>query len=119
MPHKDRDKYLQYHRDYWKSNPEKVRDRKLRHDFGISLEDYLALHAKQHGVCAVCFKPETAIHNKTKKVQNLAVDHNHKTDQVRGLLCSRCNTALGLLDEDVQRLLSLIKYVESSNGEVD
>ncbi len=112
MPYKDRKKHLEYHRNYWKTHPDQVRDRKLKKEFGISLEEYLSLSNEQHGVCGICFKPETTIHNKTKKAQNLSVDHDHSTGKVRGLLCSKCNTALGLLDEDPTRVISLLKYIE-------
>ena len=111
MPYKDRETNLRYHRDYWKKNPERVRDRKLKKTFGISLEEYLDLLSKQRGVCAICFKPEKTIHGNTKKVQHLSVDHNHITKKVRGLLCSNCNTALGLLDENAERAQSMISYL--------
>ena len=118
MPYKDKEKNLQYHRDYWKKNPRQVRDRKFRKEFGISLDDYEELLVKQNGVCAICFQPETAVHAKAKRVQNLAVDHNHENGKVRGLLCSTCNTALGLLKEDPQRLLSMLSCL-SRHAEVD
>ena len=80
--------------------------------YGISHKQYLELTAAQHGVCAVCFQPESAtFHGKLKQ---LSVDHDHKTGKIRGLLCSKCNTALGLVDESCERLLSLIAYMERS-----
>lgn len=108
MPHKDRQKHLQYHKDYSR----KHRDRITARRHGLTLEQYQELVFKQHGVCAICYKPETTIHAGSKQVQPLAIDHNHETKKVRGLLCSRCNTALGLLDESCERAQSLISYLE-------
>lgn len=112
MPHKDRQRYLQYHKDYIKKNPLKIRNRRLIKNFGITLEQYVELSEKQHGVCAICLKPESTVHSLSKKVQSLSVDHNHETKQVRGLLCSKCNTALGLLDENPAIAQALIIYLE-------
>ncbi len=44
----------------------------------------------------------------------LCIDHCHDTEKPRGLLCHKCNTALGLLDDDSQRMLNLIRYLERS-----
>ena len=47
----------------------------------------------------------------------LAVDHNHKTGRVRGILCSFCNTALGKFDDSVGLLARAIEYLEVCGGE--
>ena len=46
--------------------------------------------------------------------RRLCIDHCHDTKKPRGLLCHKCNTALGLLDDDSQRMLNLIRYLERS-----
>lgn len=51
------------------------------------------MHDKQGGKCAVCRKPP-------RPGKKLCVDHNHKTGAVRGLLCKRCNTALGFFYDE-------------------
>lgn len=79
--------------------------------FGISIEEYTVLLESQEGVCAICKNPETVIHPKTDRPQNLTVDHNHATGEVRGLLCARCNKGIGLLREDPDILLSAISYL--------
>jgi hypothetical protein len=73
------------------------RRRRLRYQFGLEVEDYDAMVAAQGGVCAICHEPERA---RTRKghVQLLAVDHDHETGRVRGLLCQECNHALGWLE---------------------
>lgn len=56
--------------------------------------------------------PETAEYHLTGNVRNLAVDHCHENGHVRGLLCSSCNTAIGLLRDDPAILRSAIAYLE-------
>ncbi len=85
----------------------------LKSTYGIALEFYDALLATQNGVCAVCHQPETELRRGT--VKSLDVDHNHDTGQIRGLLCSACNTALGLLREDPLRIKALFEYIERAN----
>lgn len=102
-----------------KANYLKYRDRQLDRNYvlqkvyGISEEDYKYLFKKQNGVCAICKEPETHVHKKTNLVCNLSVDHDHNTDKVRGLLCTKCNKALGLLKDNIDYLNSAIKYLES------
>lgn len=66
--------------------------------YNITVEEYDALFAKQNGVCAICEKPENM--TKGDKLHALAVDHNHETLQVRGLLCMSCNTKLGYFEKN-------------------
>ena len=70
--------------------------------YGMSVEDLDAILLSQHGVCAIC-QTAPAIH----------VDHDHQTDKVRGLLCFRCNAALGQLGDDPLVLRRAARYVES------
>ena len=76
----------------------------------ISYERYLELLKEQNGRCAICKNPESF--KLFGKIRSLVVDHNHNTKKIRGLLCSACNTAIGLLKEDRQLLLNVIKYIE-------
>ena len=81
--------------------------------YKLTLEDYDHMLEKQKGVCAVCGKPETcAAHY--GGVRRLAVDHDHKTGKVRGLLCALCNQALGCVGDSKERLLQLAIYLEQS-----
>jgi hypothetical protein len=70
--------------------------------------------ADQGNVCAICKKPESSVDHRTKKIRYLAVDHDHGTMQIRGLLCSRCNTAVGLFNEDIEVMKNAIKYVSGA-----
>jgi hypothetical protein len=64
----------------------------------------------QRGVCAVCGHPPNSYQ---RRKASLAVDHDHATGTVRGLLCGRCNTALGLLGEDSAVIVKLFNYLEA------
>jgi hypothetical protein len=61
----------------------------------------------QNDVCKICKGPGDG------KKGNLAVDHNHKTGAVRGLLCNSCNVALGNAKESIEILQSMIKYLQN------
>ena len=99
----------------WESeNPEKVKlmaeNQKFK-KFGITRDDYYLMFKNQNGVCAICNQPETMI-NKLGNTNMLAVDHCHVNNYVRGLLCSKCNVAIGLFKEDIENLKSAILYLQ-------
>lgn len=75
--------------------------------FGISVDEYDIILNRQNGVCAVCKNPCIT-------GRRLAVDHNHKTNTVRGLLCSRCNMSIGLMRDNILLLKQSITYLEGS-----
>lgn len=75
--------------------------------YGLTLDDYDSLLISQGGTCATCpTRPEENPRGR------LFVDHDHTTGVVRGLLCSRCNLALGYVKDDVNILRSLINYLQ-------
>lgn len=79
---------------------------RLKKTYGITLEQYEALLAHQDGRCAVCY-------GKPRK-RRLAVDHNHKTGEIRGLLCTRCNhKMIGAAHENPVILRRAAEYLES------
>lgn len=84
-------------------DPRQKRDEWLRYEYGITLEEYERRHEEQRGVCALC--------DRSNGARPLVVDHDHQTGEVRGLLCDRCNKALGLLEDDEVRLRRAINYV--------
>ena len=72
--------------------------------YGMAPGQYAAMVEAQGGKCAVCLQPPSR--------GTLHVDHDHATGQVRGLLCQRCNVALGLLLDDPRRIAALMDYAE-------
>jgi hypothetical protein len=94
---------------------EKARTYHLLSTYGLTIEDYEEMLEQQNYVCACCGLPETRRTGRSRRSENvpmLHVDHCHGTGVVRGLLCSSCNQALGLLGEDPKRIKALLKYVE-------
>lgn len=106
MAFRDKDKSDQYYRQYWK----KVKSKKphLLNTYGITIDDYNSMFTLQDGRCAGCNKHQSEI-GKT-----LHVDHDHETKVVRGLLCNKCNMAIGLIKENVSTLKEMIKYLENA-----
>jgi hypothetical protein len=75
-----------------------------------AFKKYSEMLVKQEYKCGICRKPETIL-STNGKVKNLAVDHCHKTNIVRGLLCERCNRAIGLLRDNYKNCLSASMYL--------
>ena len=99
--------------EYKKNNKQKVSYLNwkggLKRNFNISDIEYNIMFNKQNGSCKIC-----NTHQSNLKFR-LCVDHNHKTGQVRGLLCSKCNSALGLLQDSSQLLRVAANYIEETN----
>lgn len=75
-----------------------------RYHYGLEPEQYEALLAAQDGLCAVCCSPGGA--------RGLAVDHDHASGRVRGLLCGPCNSAIGLLKERPDNFERAVAYLK-------
>ncbi len=83
----------------------------LKRKYNLSLEKYMEILTKQNNCCAICKKPESAVSSFNNKIKKLAVDHCHKSNKVRGLLCQSCNTSLGAFDDSIDLLKSAIIYL--------
>lgn len=82
------------------------RRRRLKNIYGLSLEKYDELLSFQNGVCFICHRNDFRY--------SLAVDHDHKTGEVRGLLCKGCNRdLLGALHDNIEALKRAIDYLEN------
>lgn len=91
--------------------PDDTRGYNLKKRFNISIDDYNHIFLLQKGRCAICKNAETMKDTKGN-VKWLAVDHNHATNEIRGLLCNGCNTGIGKLGDSVVTLESAIKYLK-------
>jgi hypothetical protein len=111
---KRNDKYREYNKKYAKKyaeqNKNKILNYQMKYKYNITTEEYNNLLKLQNNVCAICGKPETATNK--GKIKLLSVDHNHKTNKARGLLCSDCNTGLGKFKDNSIILLNAIRYIE-------
>jgi len=81
--------------------------------YGLTEADYLALIDKQGAGCAICGRVAGSGKDSTSKnFRYLCVDHDHDTGKVRGLLCSNCNTGLGMFRDNVELLRLATAYLE-------
>jgi hypothetical protein len=81
--------------------------------YGLTREGYEAMYATQEGRCLGCRRSFASLGREPD------IDHNHRTGQVRGLLCHSCNLILGLARDEVSTLFDLIKHLESARGVFD
>jgi hypothetical protein len=93
-----------YQREYMQKNAERIYLSHVQRTYGVSPEDYLKVYEQQGGVCAICSDPP-------RPNTHLHLDHDHATNQFRGLLCSKCNQAIGLLNEDLNLLDKAAQYL--------
>lgn len=94
-------------------NPDRNRDQAMRRNHGIDIARYNEMLVAQSACCAICRRPETLV--KGGRLMNLAIDHDHSTDFVRGLLCSNCNRALGMFEDNPEFLANAISYLRLSD----
>jgi hypothetical protein len=95
----------------WRAlHPEECRSQRLKTKYGITLAQYNAILAKQKGCCAVCGTKNPHPH------PNFSVDHDHRTLKVRGLLCHKCNSAVGLLQDDPKLCKRAAAYLGRGNS---
>jgi hypothetical protein len=108
----NRDRYLAKQREYVESGKKAESDRRsyLKRKYGITLEQYDAMLEAQGGVCAICREPRL-------KERTLHVDHDHETGEIRGLLCFRCNNALGDLRENYELFVKAADYLDRDDAE--
>lgn len=102
----NKEKIKAYSDKYRAKSKAKVTSYHLIKKYGLTSADKMALLASQGNVCAVCGSSDPG--NK----YGWQLDHCHKTNKVRGVLCNGCNIALGACKENVVTLTKLIEYVE-------
>lgn len=98
-----------------KNNPEKVKEYREKDPWtlskrckrrGISPEQLVEKFESQNGKCAICQNEITLAES--------AIDHNHKTNEFRGVLCKICNRALGLFKDSPKILLNAYTYLKNN-----
>jgi hypothetical protein len=101
-----RQEVSQYNKKYRTENRDRIRAQKRKYAYGLNDPEYRALLKNQRGRCAICRKPPG--------VRGLHVDHDHATRKVRGLLCSKCNTGIGLLQHSPALLTKAVAYLKAA-----
>lgn len=94
-------------RDWQKRNYTSVRNSRLKENYGITLDDYNTMFEAQGGVCKICG-------GKDKNGQALAVDHDHQTGKIRGLLCGNCNRGIGFFQDSPELLCQAAEYLTAN-----
>jgi hypothetical protein len=102
------------------TNKQKIREASKRYrvvkEYGITPEQWMLIHASQGGICAICKKPIQTIFDFSlnPKVSRAAVDHDHKTGLIRGLVCQfPCNYILGHLHDSIMLFRACADYLEN------
>lgn len=95
-----------HHREVTKARREAAHGRAIMERYGLTKEQYEALYEAQGGVCYICRRA-------TGRRKKLAVDHDHKTGYVRGLLCSPCNGMLAHARDDIEMFERAAGYLAS------
>lgn len=110
-------------RAWFRDNKERHKETRHAHQlralYGITPDQYAEMLAAQGGVCAICGQDEPSAHGRTGTKFRLCVDHDHVTGRVRGLLCQKCNRAIGLLNDDIGLLESAVDYLKKGSGYVE
>lgn len=95
-------------KEYRDSNPHKIRETSLRY-YGITADQFDAVYLKQNGMCAICNKEIPPL----GKGRHL--DHCHKTNVIRGILCTHCNFGLGNFKDNIESLSKAMEYLKTAN----
>ncbi len=100
-----------------KNNPEKAKLMRwrghIKFAYKITAKEYDQMIEDQNGLCKICNNPEMTMNMLKDGFKKLAVDHCHTTGKVRGLLCVKCNGALGMFQDSIDNLKSAILYLSS------
>ena len=107
---KNKELILARNKKYNKENPDKRKSAILKYEYGITLDDYNKMFNEQEGKCAICQRHQNEL------TRTLCVDHNHKTNKVRSLLCLTCNTDVSVVEN---RLEEMTKYLNKHRKDVN
>jgi hypothetical protein len=102
---KNKNKIKKANREYRKTERGQLahKNGELKRKFGITLDEYDDIFNEQGGVCLICHQPEFN--------RRLAVDHEHQTGKIRGLLCTRCNHIIGYLEKKPELIKKFLDYI--------
>lgn len=116
----NKERFRERNRLYYAQNKEKLAENRKRNKtkkkqymtdwmlktkYGITESEYNDMFQAQDGCCAICKRAATYYKRK------MAVDHNHLTGKVRGLLCVKCNRGIGCFEESPSMFDSAKSYL--------
>lgn len=97
------------YQEYLAKRREQANFSRINSLYSLSQDEYDQMFIDQCGVCAICSKEETRTRN--GKTLRLCIDHDAETGQIRGLLCSRCNVAIGMMGHDPVLVSEAVNYL--------
>ena len=103
-----RDRVRLQARNRYKKNKRKIAFQRLEAKYGVNQETYEAMLRDQNNRCAICRTDST----NSPRAKMFYIDHCHSTSKVRGLLCHKCNFAIGNFNDDINLLRSAIDYLK-------
>ncbi|MBN1183458.1 MAG: endonuclease VII domain-containing protein [Bacteroidales bacterium] len=106
---KERKRSRQYHALHQEEHKIRCRKNDLKRKYSITLEQYNKLYGEQNGCCKICGRHSSKFKN------GLAVDHNHRTGKIRGLLCNYCNRGLGKFSDSLEKLEKAVEYLKNND----
>jgi len=107
---KNKELILARNKKYNKENPDKRKSAILKYEYGITLDQYNEMFKEQEGKCAICQR------HQNKLTRTLCVDHDHKTNKVRALLCLTCNTDVSVVENRLEEMTNYLnKYRKDLN----
>lgn len=102
------EKRKKLHQNFYAKKKERMRWYWIESKYGMTKEKYHELLEEQNNGCRICGATEA----KHRSSNNLLVDHCHVTGKYRGLLCNRCNTSLGFVNDDIELLEKMVNYLK-------
>ena len=110
---KDPEFWNQYHKEWREAHPDLTqrykRTSNLRRLYGLSIEQFEAMREEQANLCLICSCEME--HTMNPGMNNIHIDHDHATGEVRGLLCGNCNNGLGCFKDNPEFLVSAAAYL--------
>jgi hypothetical protein len=88
----------------------------LKKQYGVTVDDYVTIYEAQNGRCAICDAEGSDIRTCREYRTLLCVDHDHRNDRIRGLLCHKCNRGIGHFSDNGELLENAAYYVRGSES---
>jgi hypothetical protein len=107
-----RERQAEWSKTWRAQNPGYAKADRLKRNYNLTEQEYQQMYQAQGGLCAICGNPQIPS-------RRLAVDHDHQSGLVRGLLCHYCNAGIGHFGDDISRLESAIAYLRRFQLDTD
>ena len=104
-------------KNVWTSRtPKKRLEQHLKFKYGVSHAEFMEAWSNQNGCCAICegVLPDLMVYENRRR--GYAIDHNHQTNEFRGILCLKCNSLLGMANDSADILLKAISYLKEKGS---